>query len=174
MDQEKVGKFMAALRRERGMTQEELGERLGVTNKTVSRWETGRYMPDVDKLLELSGLLGVSVNELLSGERLEDRETLIKKADENLTEALRGSVAFGLADRVAYFKHKWLREHRFDMGLAVLLYLAAVTALGFWAKPLLPVGCAVLGIGAYLIMRNRMMAYVEERAFDGAEEEKKA
>ncbi len=167
MEQEKVGRFIAALRRERGMTQEEMGERLGVTNKTVSRWETGKYMPDVDKLLELSGLLGVSVNELLSGERLKDRETLIKKADENLTAALRGSVTFGLADRVAYFRHKWLTEHRFDIGIAVFLYLAAVIALGIWARPLLPLGCVALGVGAYLLLRNRLMAYVEERAFGG-------
>lgn len=172
MDQEKMGKFIAQLRRERGMTQEGLGERLGVTNKTVSRWETGRYMPDVDKLLELAGLLGISVNELLFGERLETREKLVKRADENLAAALRSSDIFGLADRVEYFKHKWLVEHRFDMGLAVVLYAAAVATLGIWAKPLVLGAGVALGIGITCFMRNKMMTYVEKRAFEGSGGEK--
>ena len=48
MDQGKIGKFIASLRREAGLTQEMLGEKLGVTNKTVSRWETGSYLPDIE------------------------------------------------------------------------------------------------------------------------------
>ena len=51
MDQIKVGKFIAALRKEQGLTQEALGQRLGVTNKTVSRWENGNYMPDIELLI---------------------------------------------------------------------------------------------------------------------------
>ena len=51
MNQIKIGKFIAALRKEKGMTQEQLGEKLGVTNKTVSRWENGNYMPDVECFL---------------------------------------------------------------------------------------------------------------------------
>ena len=50
MDQIKVGKFIAQLRKEKGITQEELGRRIGVTNKTVSRWENGNYMPDIEML----------------------------------------------------------------------------------------------------------------------------
>lgn len=64
MDQVKIGKFIAAPRKERGLTQEQLGERLGVTNKTVSRWETGSYMPPIDGFLELSRVLDISLNEL--------------------------------------------------------------------------------------------------------------
>ena len=70
MDQIKMGKFIAALRKEKGLTQEKLGEKLGVTNKTVSRWENGNYMPDVEMLSLLSEEFGVSINELISGERL--------------------------------------------------------------------------------------------------------
>lgn len=169
MDQEKVGKFIAQLRRERGMTQEKLGERLGVTNKTVSRWETGRYMPDVDKLLELSELLGVSVNELLSGERLETPERAVEKAEENLISVLSQSDTFGLADRIEYFKHKWLSEHKFDIGLTVILYLAAVTATLVWVEPAVLAAVILLGVGLYGLTRNRMMAYVEARAFGGAD-----
>ena len=67
MDQGKIGKFIASLRREAGLTQEMLGEKLGVTNKTVSRWETGSYLPDIETFSLLAHDLGVSINELLCG-----------------------------------------------------------------------------------------------------------
>ena len=83
MNQIKIGKFIAALRKEKGMTQEQLGEKLGVTNKTVSRWENGNYMPDVEMLSLLSEEFGVSINELISGERIM-AEDFRKAADSNL------------------------------------------------------------------------------------------
>ena len=91
MDQAKVGKFISVLRKERGLTQEALGEKLGVTNKTVSRWENGNYMPDIELLVPLGEALGVSVNELLAGERLDD-EQFRKQADKNLVKAVRESA----------------------------------------------------------------------------------
>ncbi|MBR5381987.1 MAG: helix-turn-helix transcriptional regulator [Oscillospiraceae bacterium] len=69
MDQEKIGKFIAAQRVERGLTQEALGERLRVSQRTISRWETGRNMPDISLLTPLGEELGVSVTELLNAER---------------------------------------------------------------------------------------------------------
>ena len=63
----KIGKFIATLRKYKGLTQEQLGEKLGVTNKTISRWENGNYMPDVEMLSLLSKEFGVSINELISG-----------------------------------------------------------------------------------------------------------
>jgi len=83
MDQQKTGRFLAQLRREKGITQAQLAEKIGTANKTVSRWETGAYMPDVEMLLILAEFYGVSVNELLSGERLSDGE-LRQKADDNI------------------------------------------------------------------------------------------
>lgn len=71
MEQEKIGKLIAALRKETGMTQEELGARLGVSQRSVSRWETGRNMPDLSLLEPLADTLGVSMTELLRGERIE-------------------------------------------------------------------------------------------------------
>lgn len=70
MDMQKVGAFLATLRKEKNLTQDELGEQIGVTNKTVSRWENGNYLPPVEILQMLSKLYRVSINELLSGERL--------------------------------------------------------------------------------------------------------
>ncbi len=72
MDLIKIGRFISELRRENKITQEELGEKIGVTNKTISRWENGNYLPSVEMLQRLSNELSVSINELLCGERLND------------------------------------------------------------------------------------------------------
>lgn len=71
MDMQKTGKFLAELRKSKNLTQEQLGEQLGVTNKTVSRWENGDYLPPVEMLQLLATLFGVGIEEILSGERLD-------------------------------------------------------------------------------------------------------
>ena len=92
MDNKKIGAFLRDLRKEHNLTQEELGEKLGATNKTISRWETGTYMPPVDILLQLSKLYDVSVNEILSGERLATADYQ-PKAEENIVTSLRDTSA---------------------------------------------------------------------------------
>ncbi|MBQ8960215.1 MAG: helix-turn-helix transcriptional regulator [Ruminococcus sp.] len=87
MDTVRIGRFLKELRKERGLTQEQLGEKLGVTNKTVSRWETGNYLPPVECLSMLSDLYGFTINELVAGERL-DTESFSQAAEENLSMAL--------------------------------------------------------------------------------------
>ncbi len=87
MDLVKIGKFLQDLRKEKGLTQENLAERTGVTRRTVSRWETGSNMPDLDILIELSDFYGVDLREILSGERKSEhmnnelRETVMQVAD---------------------------------------------------------------------------------------------
>jgi transcriptional regulator with XRE-family HTH domain len=71
MDTDKVGRFIASRRKVCGLTQQELAEELGITNKAVSKWETGQGMPDITALPLLADILGVTVDELLSGESLE-------------------------------------------------------------------------------------------------------
>lgn len=85
MNQEKVGNFIAKCRREAGLTQAELAEKLGITNRAVSKWETGKSMPDVSLMLDLCEILHISVNELLSGEHLA-MEEYKKQAEDNLME----------------------------------------------------------------------------------------
>ena len=87
MDTQKTGRFLKELRKEKGFTQEQLGEKIGVTNKTVSRWENGNYMPPVECLTLLSEIYGVSINELVYGQRL-DNEKLADAAEDNLKGAL--------------------------------------------------------------------------------------
>lgn len=70
MNQEKIGKFIGEIRKEKNMKQSDLAELLGVTSKTVSRWETGMYMPDLSLFVDISEILGVTLNELMQGERI--------------------------------------------------------------------------------------------------------
>ncbi len=88
MDQIKIGKFIASCRKEQGMTQAVLAEKLGISDRAVSKWETGRSMPDSGIMLELCDLLKINVNELLSGERIM-AESYDKLAEENLLEMKR-------------------------------------------------------------------------------------
>jgi len=69
MDQIKIGKFIAECRKKASLTQMQLAERLGITDRAVSKWETGKAMPDTAIMLELCEILGISVNELLGGEK---------------------------------------------------------------------------------------------------------
>ena len=73
MNLEKIGNMLQALRKEKGLTQQELGEKLGVARRTVSRWETGSNMPDLDVLVELSDFYEVDIREILSGERKSEK-----------------------------------------------------------------------------------------------------
>jgi len=72
MDQAKIGMFIKDLRKEKGLTQEQLAEQLNVSRRTVSRWETGSNLPDLDLLIQLADSCGVELRELLDGERKED------------------------------------------------------------------------------------------------------
>ena len=88
MDQIKIGKFIASRRKEQGMTQAVLAKKLGISDRAVSKWETGKSMRDAGFMLELGGLLKINVNELLSGEGIM-AESYDRRAEENLLEMRR-------------------------------------------------------------------------------------
>ncbi len=87
MDQQKIGKFLKLLRGEKNMTQEELAEQLNVSGRTVSRWETGKNMPDISLLVSLAEFYNVSVMEIINGERESEdmneelKDTILKVGD---------------------------------------------------------------------------------------------
>ena len=83
MDQIKIGKFIADERKRKGYTQKQLSEKLAISDKTISKWERGNGFPEVSLLLPLCNELEITVNELLSGERVSEEEYL-KKAEENM------------------------------------------------------------------------------------------
>ena len=74
MDQEKIGKFISELRKEKNMTQEQLAEKMGVTDKSISRWENGKTMPDLSMITILAEELNVEVSELLNGRKMTKEE----------------------------------------------------------------------------------------------------
>lgn len=166
MDVKRIGEFLAQLRKEQGITQEQLGEKLGVTNKTVSRWENGNYLPPVEMLQLLSDMYGLTINEILSGQRLNEEDYKCK-AEENIKSALDNS-AFTLKDKIEYYKKKWLKEHLLSsifMMLPAVGFLIAgglkddtgFTLLGFF-----------MGLVNIIVRRNEMMTYIESHAYDGS------
>ncbi len=96
MDQIKIGSFLKELRKEKNLTQESLAEQLGISNRTVSRWETGSNMPDISMLVELAEFYDVSIPEIINGERKsenmnqETKETAEKMAEYSKKETKRG------------------------------------------------------------------------------------
>jgi len=74
VNQEKIGRFIAELRKEKELTQIDLANKLGITDRAISKWENGRGMPDLSLIKPLSDELGITVNELLSGERLDKKD----------------------------------------------------------------------------------------------------
>ena len=163
MDQVKIGKFIAQLRKETGWTQETLGEKVGVTNKTISRWETGNYMPDIEMIQILSKTFGVSINELLAGQRLSDQEYR-QKADENIVSMLKES-AFSREEKMLYLKRKWRKDHRTLLVMLVLIILVLlILCVYFKKKELIPVG-VIAGVILYIGQNNRMMAYIEKHIY---------
>lgn len=90
MDQIKIGKFISEMRKEQNLTQKDLADALGISNKTISKWECGNGMPDYSIMENLCDVLKINVNELISGERLPSAD-YTKKAEENIMSLIQES-----------------------------------------------------------------------------------
>ena len=142
MDQAKIGKFLAELRKEQEMTQEQLAEKLNVARRTVSRWETGNNMPDIDILIELSDLYAVDLREILTGERKseqmnnETKETVLQAVDYANTESekcnkrVRLCNMIGMGFMVIYMLFKDSEIYFQNKTAATLIDIASGIALG--------------------------------------------
>ena len=144
MDIVKTGRFLQELRKEKRLTQEQLAEQMGVARRTVSRWETGSNIPDLDVLLELSDLYEVDLREILSGERKSEqmnkelKETVLQVADYSNEEKTR------LLRRM-----HWL----FMAGLAGFVVFLVITLLGLEnTSPYEGIGSFGLGIAFGMII----------------------
>lgn len=139
MDAKITGCFIAQLRKELGLTQKELAEKLKVTDKAISRWETGKGLPDTSLLKPLAEIFGVSVGELLSGKRMDDSQ-IKSQADHIILESL------GYEER----QEKWKGILRYVFwGILVALggfFFALVLARFATSKD----AAVSLGIGLYL------------------------
>lgn len=166
MDQIRIGTFLAELRREKGLTQEQLGEKLGVTNKTVSRWENGNYMPDLSMLQTLAETLGVSVSELLLGERVpeEARSARTEEAVRNAAE----STVFSVREKMDYWKSKWRQDHYLTYLITIILLYAAAVLLWIFlpaSQKFVFIAVPVIQLLLILYWNNSMMIYTEEKVF---------
>ena len=161
-----IGKFIAELRKEQELTQEQLGEKIGVTNKTVSRWENGNYLPPADILLTMSRLFNVSVNEILSGKRLLAEEYK-EAAETNLAQTLKAS-SFSLKERIDFYKVKWLKEHISIMVFIGICIIGVMFAGLVFGQGWLASIAVLMLLVAHCWRNNTMMAYVEKNAYDGS------
>lgn len=165
MDMVRMGNYLAQLRKEHQLTQAELAEKLGVTNKTVSRWETGNYMPPVEILIKLSDFYGLTINEILVGRKLDDEE-FKATAEENIKETLRASV-FDLKEKQKYWKKKWRKEHIAATIGCVIVWIAVMLILKLLKVPtyLISAFGGFFSVAICLTMNNRMLAYVEKHIY---------
>lgn len=123
MEPTRIGRFIAERRKALGLTQRQLAEQLSVSDKAVSKWETGRGLPDVLLMPPLCAALGITVNDLLSGERVEEGDYR-KKAEENMMELIRENA-----------------ENK--KRLALSLICAAITGIAV---------CALIALAAFLTL----------------------
>lgn len=161
MDQQKIGRFLKELRKEKGITQEQLAEQFNVSNRTVSRWENGNNMPDLDILIEISDYYEVDLREILNGERKSEnmnkeiKETILQAVDYTNTEAERYNKRVRICNAIA---------------MALFLLYVEIKDMAIYTNyPVVRAGVDIaegLGIGmllAGLIMSSRYGAKV--RAF---------
>lgn len=138
MNAEKTGEFITKIRDELGLTQKELADRIGVTDKAVSKWETGRGFPDVGVLEPLAKELGVSITELMNGERF-DPEKISSQADSAVMETLR------------YIK----QMSRKTFGVIVVIIGACLTAAPLYTTfagfPIMILGVFVVSGGVFML-----------------------
>lgn len=145
MNQEKIGSFIAVCRKENGFTQAALAEKLGITDRAISKWENGRSLPDPSIMLELCELLHININELLTGERL-DMKDYKEMAEKNLVELARQEELNNKKLLALECVIGWSSSVAF----LVLIFAAsfAVTTLT-WRFVMILTGCVLIAIGMY-------------------------
>ena len=151
MDQIRIGAFLKELRKEKALTQERLAERLGVSGRTVSRWETGSNMPDIGMLVELADFFAVSIPEIIAGERKseamdqETRETAAAMAEYSRSEGRAGKLkAIG----------------RLTMAFGVFIIISALAIFpsdSSWGAIYAVLGSVFLLLGLYCAVRTVLL-----------------
>lgn len=143
MDTKKIGAFIAMNRKKKGYTQEQLAEKLGVTNKTISRWENGHYMPDLSLLEPLSKELDITLNELLAGKEIVKEEAM-EYSEQNLIQT------------IDYTGNKIKNEHKkislFIIGLGIFTSLCAFTVFpseSSWSSIYSMIGLFLFVVGIF-------------------------
>lgn len=169
MDQVKIGKLIAECRKDKKMTQVELADKLCVTDKSVSKWENGKCLPDVSLYKDLCDILGITLNEFFSGEKIKDEE-FKKKADDNLLNALENS-SFTLKERIKYYGDKWDKEHFIELTIAIVIIVGFII-YGFIKDNGIQLLFMIIGFICGVFENNRKQAYIERNVYRQINEEK--
>ena len=149
MDQIKIGKFIADTRKEKNLTQRQLADALSISDKTVSKWECGKGLPEVSLMLPLCGILEITVNDLLTGERVSQLEYQ-KKAEENMMDLMKEneenkrrmvlSVVCGMITIIAVCALIVIAAYvqlPTAARIALIVFAAATAVAGIWAAVVL-------------------------------------
>ena len=158
MDQVKIGKFIAEQRKNKKLTQAQLAEKLNITDRAISKWETGKGLPDSSIMLTLCEILGISVNELLTGEVIK-MENYDLKAEENLVELKRQTEE---ADR-KMLELEWVIGFSASVTFIVLIFVASFLSMPSIVRILLIVLASIIfavGVG-YAIRLEQTAGYYE-------------
>lgn len=148
MDQIRIGAFLKALRKEKGLTQEQLAEQLYISGRTVSRWETGSNMPDIGMLVELAEFYDVSIPEIINGER--KSENMDQKIKETAVAMAEYSQVAAKTDR-----RKIIGILLSAFGLFIIVSaLSIFPSESSWGSIYATLGSIILIAGIYLIIRQ--------------------
>ena len=169
MDQVKIGKFISENRKKQNLTQEQLAEQLNISKNAVSKWERGLNLPDVSIMQDLCKIIGITLNELFIGEKINDDEYK-QVADNNLLKALDNS-SFTLKEKIAFYKKKWIKEHipNFIIGFVILCVIYIALKLQNVEHYLLGAVSGILTTLFYAVFNNQMMIYVENHVYKKTE-----
>ena len=128
INNEKFGKFLSEMRKEKSMTQKELADKLFVSDKTVSKWERGNSMPNVTLLMPISDVLGITVTELLKGEKISENNSLNTDEVEKL---VINSLDLSVRDTIRQRKKNWIYAFLISIGVviaqAILMTVSGIT-----------------------------------------------
>ena len=154
MDQVKIGKFIADCRKRENLTQMQLAEKLGITDRAVSKWETGRALPDSSIMLELCTILGITVNDLLSGEVI-TMDNYSEEMENNLLELVKQKEK----------TDKWLLSLEVVIGVVcvaimfALIMIASIAPMEDWLRiTLIVIGLLPLLICCPFLLRIEQVA----------------
>ena len=154
MDQVKIGKFIAECRKNKKLTQAKLAEKLNITDRAISKWETGNGMPDSSIMLELCEELGISVNELLSGEFLKNESYSIK-AEENLIEMKKQKE---LVDK-NMLALEWILGYTSSIKFIILIFVASFIEMQTYLRIILiAIGLAIFLVGIFSAIKIEQIA----------------
>ena len=162
MNQEKIGKLIAECRKEKKMTQVELADKLSVTDKSVSKWENGKCLPDVSLYKDLCNILGITLNEFFAGGKIKE-EKLKEQADINLFNALENS-SFTLKEKIKYYDNKWDKEHFFELTIAMIIIVGFII-YGFVKDNGIQFIFMIVGFTYGIWETNRKKSYIERNVY---------